>query len=262
MIMKRFFYFCILICASLSSCTKDEHNGIGNCPQPDVVGLMHDGGTLSEVNMYCFDAHDPNHPKGYEYLNKVKTLDSYCQMELYVDTKEINKTYESSDMFYIAKEHYLKRTSCMVKDYQLGLMGWPCFYTAYTNGEVSITCDKVLFGKEAGANLSEHFIINSYTSCLPVGIDSPKLLCNYGEKMPILMNEYFAANNTWFTVKYKLYLASDPSEKYDELTFKLSIPLLIEDVHKYVVSKYNGTNEPMKTTERTFEAECKVKFNW
>lgn len=279
--MKRFFYLCILLCAAFTSCKKDEteiDNDKSVGLNIDHTGYFANGGTTAKMNMFCLDV---PYPSGIgidpgTYYEMIKTIEDYSKMEFVVEREYksfISPTYLPEEEWQkrraiskIEKE-YLTDKAKFVYDVYLDNIdkyrnGWPVFYTAYTNGDVSITCDKVLFGEEPGSNLSKYFTIRPKTDCLIAGKDSTRFLYKFPDEMPTRMDKYFSVKETWLSSEYCLRFASSPEEKYDELTFKLSIPLLIDDVHEYAVSLYNGTNEPMKTTERTFEAECKVKFNW
>ena len=66
------------------------------------------------------------------------------------------------------------------------------------------------------------------------------------------------------TLKYCYLIKNleEPTERYEEVTFTLTIPASLEHVRDYVTSAYEGENAPMKVTDATYTASFTVKFNW
>lgn len=206
-----------------------------------------------------------------EYYPKTKVVQDYDAFKLYLFLNRDAYTYMSdnvNEMRSISKiedECCREKSLFILEDYKeyknKDSVGWPVLFTAYTNGEVSVTCDKMLFGEKAGANLSSYFSISAESACIPIGIENPRLLYRFGEEIPNNLSELFV-RGTWLQPKYILQFAKLPSEKYDELTFNISFPILIEHMRNYAVAKYKGKELASKYSEVTYKAECRIKFNW
>ena len=278
--MKQFFSFflCVLFGLSFYSCQSDE-------PGPaevniDIKGHLWDGGEISGINFYCIEKYNSHIGEPhYQYNPRVKTLknysDFYLQLEFnrnapfyqtddadeMVAIGKIEGDYEKSKSLFIVEE-YEKYRHNNQRDEQ-----WPNLFTAYTNGEVSITCDKVLFGEEPGTNLDKYFNVNKGLTdldsrCLPVGIENPRMLYNFGEEIPSDMDKFFV-KGTWLQPQYYLQFKDLPTEKYDELTLSVTFPMIREHVRNYAVAKYRGeTVTSPKLTEDVFKADCPIKFEW
>jgi hypothetical protein len=273
MIMKKKKYLILFLCASLfAACQKDDIVKIndvderipGNLPEPERDGLMYDGRNINTYILYCIDS--PMH----KYDESVKTIDDYSKMRLSLEEKYQSRELNINDQERIPvarmrDDYYRQKTAFIYNEYMIhfdkALNGWVFFLTAYINGEESITCDKVLWGEEPGTDLKKHFLIQSYACCMPVGIENPKLLYNYGE-MPESMSD-FCPMEAWLQEEYDLILCSEPEERYDELTFTLTLPVKIEHTYDYILAKYRGDEDAeLKTTEEVFTSQCTVKFNW
>lgn len=286
--MKQYFsiFLCVLFGLSFYSCQSDE-------PGPssyyrDWKGILGDGGQIDGVTLYCiekFNSHigEPH----YRYNPRIKTLnnysDFYLQLELYINPSLYYQSDDSLEMGMVTKyeEDYYKTISqFMVEEYDRwkyktkSLIEWPIFASAYINGEVSITCDKVLFGENPGTNLDKYFSVNKFYAendqfienagfnCLPIGIENPKMLYNFGEEIPSDMDKFFV-KGTWLQRKYYLQFKELPTEKYDELTLSVTFPMIREHVRNYAVAKYRGeTVTTPKLTEDVYKADCPIKFEW
>ena len=271
--MKHVFcFFCLLaLCVSICmlafiSCSKDggDKEPWMGCPAPDNVGLMMDGGNLDSVILYCVGKSD-----GWRDTSP-KTLKSYTGMCLGTQGDAgynfaVTGTPGSFDIWHLENSYFRQKTAFLVEEYNKWayelVIAWPCFWTAYNNGEVTITCDKVLFGEEPGTNLSQYFNISGNGHCMPVGIENPKMLYNYGEELPSLMCDFFK-KEVWLEDEYCMSFVTEPEEKYDELTFSLTMPLKLEHVYEYSRDVYNTGKAEMKFTEKTYISNCTVKFNW
>lgn len=248
-----------LAMTTLAACDKDEDNEpVKEVPSLAPIGLMGDGGLISGIKLS---------------RNVDTPIGDYSSLHLRVEVETINKYQPHPDdtekmkEYYAVKnltdDYYMEKTKFIRQDYQEyeDRFSWPAFCTAYVNGEVSITCDKPLFGLEAGKNLSQHFKIVTSANCLPVGIEEPSLLYHFGDKLPDNMAEFFPMH-AWVLYDYWLTPASVPEEEYEELTFKFTFPMIAEYSFKYHLSKYRGIDEELGRKEEVFQAECLVKFNW
>ena len=272
---KRVYLILVLFISFLTACNKDDvvknndedERIIGGLPQPDFTGLMDDGGSIITYILYCMGG--PMH----KYDTSIKTIDDYSKMWLSIQEKSesfelsINDLERMTTVGKMESDYYRQKTAFICSEYNKhrdkALNGWTFFETAYINGEVSITCDKVLWGEEPGTDLKKHFYIYSAAYYMPVGIENPKLLYNYGE-MPenISMSDFFPME-AWLQYSYEMELISEPEERYDELTFTLTMPVKIEHTHDYFLAKYMGNEDAeLKTTEEVFTSQCTVKFNW
>ena len=270
--MKKRVYLILVFCMSfLTACHKDDvavdDRTPGNLPEPNFDGLMYDGCGLEKYYFYCID----NSMNRYD--TSIKTIDSYSKMCLSIEEKFKNYGLDVNDpdripVARMKNDYYRQKTAFIYREYQThmdkALNGWTYFLTAYVNGDVSITCDKVLWGEEAGTDLKKHFNIYSAAYCMPVGIENPTLLYNYGEMQENMMNmSDFFPMEAWLQDSYEMYVSSEPEERYDEITFTLTLPVKIEHTYDYILAKYRGNEDAeLKTTEKVFTPQCTVKFNW
>ena len=260
-------------------------------------GRLWDGHDISQIGLYCIEKDSSVKiviDVARTYWVKTKTIKDYSDMDfMYLELTYgrdwdklrqhygIEKGDEAIKISRLEKEYYINKSSLLVEDYDafvydsdpnrnywkydfenLWFVGYPDFYTAYVNGEVSITCDKTLYGEEPGTNLSKHFSVISKGGCVPVGIENTRLLHHFGEVLPTDMEEIFP-HEAWLHRNYYMYFKDIPSEKYDNLTLHLSIPMTVEHSMDYIVSEYKG-NAPSapQYTETVFEADCPINFNW
>lgn len=283
--MNKKLYFNILLgilsCVSLLACSDD--NSIGNSPPLYSTGFLWDGGGISKVGLYCIEKdslHRFHFSDEVGYVAKTKTIGDYSDMLLYISIHScyysdrllsrygITNKAEREKISKLEKEYYKTKSALLVEDLDsfanhsretVGSL-WPAFFTAYVNGEVTITCDKPLYGELPGTNLGKYFDVISLGGCLPVGKESTKLLYHFGQKLPTDMEELFP-QEAWLVPYYELHFKELPSEKYDNLTLHLSFPMTIEHSLDYVVSQYNGRGFS-RYTETVFEADCPINFNW
>ena len=266
--MKKALYLllCCILTAVFSACQNDdvrEHPA----PVPNREGLLIDGGRISKVGLYCLKD-EAMHDAWFNYYPKVKTLNDYSDIASFClwlhDERWVYSTDNLEEKMAITSltEAYCKKKSSFILEVykEKHILGWPDFYTAYTNGEVTITCDKTLFGEAPGTNLTHHFVINGSDGCIPVGVESPELRYTFFDDSATLMSERFPVG-VWLQPKYSLQFKSFPEEKYDSLTLSLTMPLIIEHITEYAVETYEGKNPTPIFTEEVFTAECPIKFN-
>ena len=282
--MKHYFSFllCILSGITLFSCQSDE-------PGPaevyiDSKGSLWDGGEISGIDFYCIEKYNSHIGEPYyQYNPKVKTLKNYSDFYLQLEFKTKGHDAPSAadaQIIIIQKDYKKSKSSFIVTEYDKFRQKnqrdeeWPNLFTAYINGVVSIACDKVLFGEEPGTNLDKYFNVNRYyavhdmfvenagSRCLPIGIENPRMLYNFGDEIPSDMDKFFI-KGTWIQPEYYLQFKELPTEKYDELTLSVTFPMIREHVWDYAVAKYRGKAvTTAKLTEAVCKADCPIKFEW
>ena len=288
----RILFLLALAFAGLVSCQSDEDGTENEQPEIangqeegenglsgvnlDTTGWLLDGGRISSVSLYCIKKNEiMGNVHWQDYYASTKTLKDYSEMQLDIKVNNDAQGYFPADtavsnaISRLEVKYYKERTAFIVDEMLKyisssipgKMAGWPDFLTAYINGEVVITCDKVLYGEEPGTNLSGHFRVLSDTQCLPVGVENPSLLYNYGDQMPTILSEYLPTG-AWLKPDYWLEFDNAPAEKYDNITLHLTFPLLLEHSRDYAVELYRGNNSDMKYTEHVFNADCSINFNW
>lgn len=145
---------------------------------------------------------------------------------------------------------------------EIQVMNIISFLFAYIDGEPTITCDKTLFGLEPGTNLSSHFqVCNvSWPRSIPFGIEEPDLLYKCGDGLPVAMDKFFA-DKSWVRKFNCIELIDIPAEEYEELTFHVSFPMILEHTVEYAIDQYYGRRPERKFTKKTFESDCRVVFS-
>lgn len=261
--------------ASLLSCQNDDdsQNEIPNGLNLEIEGTLLDGGQISDISLYCIEKKEGAMigKLWYEYYPEIKTVKNYDDFTLYLLLNRNNPLYKSDDaeemsaIIKMEKEYCKEKTSFIIEQYldfeKSSTSGWPALFSAYTNGKVSITCDKTLFGEVPGTNLDAYFNVYSVCGCLPVGIENPRFLYNYGEERISDMSKLFV-KETWLQPVYYLQFGKMPSEKYDELTLHIAFPMRIEHTRDLIVAKVRGQELQQRYSESVFETECKIKFDW
>lgn len=251
--------FGVLMC----SCNDDDSTQhFENCP-PLYVGYFISGGDIYDANLYCLNNLESNGMPTDEFFDLTKYVKDYDDFKLCIRLKYdtipslgnqyAQHQYETKNYsFYIeALDNYRKtNNSCQ-----------PKIATAYINGEVSITCDKTLFGEAPGTNLSKYFTVYDTCPCIIIGRENPKFLYNFGEELPKDMQSFFA-NDTWLQHSYWLEFTEHPSEKYDNLTFYMTLPMIRQHSREYYDSIELGHEEEMQYSEIVFTGECHLVFNW
>lgn len=265
--MKHVIYILlgILVSFTFYSCQNDDDIEIP-APLPSRVGSLYDGSQISAVEFYSRGKFVPADGVSSTHTD---ILNNYSELEFRVAVvvKGLGpQTKEMATIDSLVDEFYKEKTQFIAEDYHRyeaeGHKGdWPYFFTAYTDGEVTITCDKTLFGKLPGTNLSKFFDVAPYSGCLATGIENPKLCCKFGDELPANMEQFFE-KESWLQVEYNLKFNEMPSEKYDSLTFELTLPMLIEHARDYVVAKQKNVDAVVKYTKSIAKVQCHVKFKW
>ena len=258
--MKNFFpiLLCILLGCSFVSCEKDMPPR--SYPPPYVKGRLGDGGRINQILLSTEETSFSNYSDikiklKIDATSKVSPLITSSNSE---KINELKKEYVLAKSLFIQESYDIAMKTLDIHDWN---MGWPDLYTAYVNGDVTITCDKPLFGEEPGTNLSKYFRVIPRNSCMPVGVSEPYLLYDFGDSIPTNINELFA-KEAWLHYIYNLFFEELPSEQYKDLTLRVSIPMLLECYEDYVVAEYIGQPLESKYREATFSRDLKIKFNW
>ena len=263
-------YAFLLIMASLSSCSTDENE--------ELTGPIYNFPELSassrvdSLRFTCFFSLE-NAGEGGESSHSLCLDYENTHLFLSVENKGINASDRDDEYWYCMKavsELGAKYASPAMKDsYQKYLVNrtraYTPFLTMYINDMVTITCDKELFGKEAGLNLSPHFAL-TYCSNegLPGGVigkETPRMLYDWGERMPTELDRFFL-KGSWLQREYYIKFLDIPEEKYDELTLTVNIPLKDAKWWEYYQEQYQGKTPELEIVERNLRADCKLLFKW
>lgn len=175
-------------------------------------------------------------------------------------------TQAAIDINNLVRDWYRQRTDFILEQYKQSTRpGWPIFFTAYINGGVQLTCDKVLFGQQPGEDLSHHFKVTPPYYFLPVGREQPQVQYNFEDENQLIagirMTDFFT-KDSWMHFSYLIRFMEEPTERYDELTFTLKFPASLEHVSDFVTSAYIGENAPMQVTDTTYTASFTAQFSW
>ena len=258
--MKHFFpiLLCILLGCSFVSCEKDVT--VRPYVPSYVKGRLGDGGRINQILLSTEETSFSNYSDikiklKIDATSKVSPLITSSNSE---KINELKKEYVLAKSLFIQESYDIAMKTLDIHDWN---MGWPDLYTAYVNGDVTITCDKPLFGEEPGTNLSKYFRVIPRNSCMPVGVAEPYLLYDFGDSIPTNINELFA-KEAWLHYIYNLFFEELPSEQYKDLTLRVSIPMLLECYEDYVVAEYIGQPLESKYREATFSRDLKINFDW
>lgn len=267
---KKVFYLALaLFSLAVASCKDDGGDtepGWTPAPQPDPKGWLLDGGSIRDMEFTCPPMHLPAYKGGgivkltdYSKLSLEVKIPSYGGISAYAPD-DIKEWGAYSDFM---RECFMERSAVIVKAYEeYGYKAiWPDMFSAYTYEDVSLTCDRTLFGQEPGTDLSPYFAINRVGPCSVVGAENMTFLYNFGEEPPTNMRDNFPVG-VWLHHLYMIRPASVPEEKYDNLTFRLSIPVRREHSIEHFLSKYKGEEKPLRKSDVLLEADCEVEFAW
>ena len=277
-------FICFLLVMAFLSCSKDEDDTCNSKyreqPSPDQVGTVIDGGELSETSLQinCLGLNPETNTivssSSYPFLapfNDYSTMvfPFYLVRKEETALTELLSSLNESEVIQIGnlyREHNKERVAFLIDAYfnkyttiQYN-QSWPFFCTAYINGDVSVICDKTLFGEAPGSNLARHFSFESYP-CMMVGIDEPILVYGFDDELPTDADGVFP-QGAWLKAAYSMRFRDIPSEKYDDITFTLSIPVIREHCRKYIVYQYMGKELESKYSECTITGACHLQFDW
>lgn len=271
--MKKcnFLILSVFVCLVCQSCHNEEIEDIEVIENFNVstVGMLLDGGAISNIDLYCMENKRTTFgEQWWEYYPKTKIVSDYSSFWLMLMLHRNAGVYTPNNIeemrsIGILKADYEKERSLFIYESytKKHAQQWPALFTAYLNGELSITCDKILFGEQPGTNLISYFTVTPTTPCIPIGIENPKFLYDFGEEIPTEAPKLFI-KETWLQSEYHLRFAKQPSEKYEDLTLHVSFPMIREHIDNIAVSKYKGTELVNMFSEVVFTADCTIKFNW
>lgn len=289
--MKK--YLLILAMAmTVVACSDDEGSGpmeVMSKPNCLIEANLIEGAhayTLDDVDLGLFK-NEPNYfdkdaRKQYsEYFDSIASNISHKPMDyknmrlLFHISQDEHKTNVTADIDSEGRAEYAKlmeqiagqvwldenETETLLKNWQKAghtrVVNKPMFYMARFYDQVTITADKALFGQPASTNLSKHFYGEGCNLCLPQGsLTDYTFLYRYDSpehSMPVV--EYFP-DGSWLQRCYAFGLCDMPEERYDEVTFNITLPIVCEDWCDY----YCHNRAELPTTQRTLTASCTVKL--
>ena len=263
------FFFLSALC--LSSCQNDDdvpNSDVPDFPGPKLEGTLMDGGQISGIGFYCDDYSLRGDRTYKEHWAETKTVKDYGAFRLILDVEQEAGTYQSGDsaeMSAVRKyesEYCKEKSSFIIESYRKHgpYAAWPELLTAYLNGDFTITCDKPLFGQQPGTNLSQHFTFTTVFPCVPVGVETPHFLYDYGESQNKTVSSIFV-KGVWLTYRYYFEFTEQPSEKYDEITLHITMPIQKEHVSDIAAARYKTGEFAPKFSEVVYQADCQIKFN-
>ena len=253
--------------------------------------LMSDGGRISGIKLICLDKGGNLDAESYYYWNyqekgTTPIFKKYSDIKLHVPVQRIYAIYSAPELdrgtqsavfkkFYEygkkRMEYVWKEQNEFMDSMRIALSGYgglptSIFFTASIDGEVTLTCDKPLFGQQPGENLASHMKVKNYCACcLPAGHENPWMYYNFEDCQliweGIRMSNFFKLDS-WLVLKYIIEFIDIPEEQYDELQFKLTMPLQRDHVQQSILNKINGMSDTLKVTHDVYTATCTVKFNW
>ena len=142
----------------LLSCQNDElEKGITSEIVLPREGLLLDGGRISDISLYCLELEKPHiGEQWWEYYPRTKTVKGYDAFKLLLFPHTNAPQYNSDDreemdaIKKIEEAYYKEKSMFILEAYneynKTGVTGWPDVFTAYATEDITITCDKVLFG--------------------------------------------------------------------------------------------------------------------
>jgi len=278
--MKYLLIITMAVCLLLCACNKDANEQLPNDPAGYYLsseGLMMDGQSIKELELYIIEREITNlsgfnipafYTNEYTYKQKEPVFADYSSVKIYAIFEHQGSIFVNDTTFnHLIVDWYNRRTDFILAQYRqrTAPMEWPLFFTSYVNGDVQLTCDKVLFGHQPGEDLSQHFKVTPPYNYLPVGREQPRVQYSFDNRKQLLsgvpMADFFT-KDSWMQSAYLIRFIDEPSERYDDLTFTLTFPASLEHVKEFCTSKYKGENAPMKVTDTTYTASFTAKFNW
>lgn len=233
------------------SCSEERGEPIPPNPDPDLrFDGITDGANLTNIDL----SYKQLPRRGFEGFH------------LYINPKFKSLHPTLNEVEKIEDEYLIKRYSFIDEALHGNFFLYPSYYAAYVNGEVNITCDKILFGKEPGELLNEFFVLNkSYTPdlrCIVAGVEEPGFLSGFEDELPTDMAQIFSPEAWLSRYSYAWAFKEMPKEKYPRVTFYLTFPVKKEHTRDYASAIYDGETPERIFTEEVFTAECTVVFKW
>ena len=129
--------------------------------------------------------------------------------------------------------------------------------TAYFDEGFSVTADKTLFGRAPGTDLTDKF---ENITLVPIveGLTNPVITGDFENGDRSLSK--FVRKGAWFHTLF-LKLKSKPAERYPEITFIFTIPMIKENMVNQVVADYFGREIGPKYTSVIYRnIKCTVRL--
>jgi hypothetical protein len=265
-----------LVAICILSCDKDEEQEpinevIGNSQQPCYYGEIKTADGITGLDLYVVEnfqdfSDQPDNGPVADY-STFQILGEICQGTFqYIDSTYENNSSEIQTAVEYMRLGFGKERTRFIQDAFIAAYGepvykyldkWPCLYTAYINGDITISCDRKLFGKEPGEDISQYFNVYGTAECVPIGRENSTILYNFEEQKPKAISELMQ-KDTWLQKYFYFYFREIPEEKYDTLTFKITIPITREHYTKYFYGICVDENGPLKVTNDTLVSERQV----
>lgn len=259
----------LLLTCAFSSCNHDDEDIIRSIPVYELnVGEMFPADEIISIELETAKRENFIPIEGYVHT-------SYASFGLRADIKKMT-TYLYSDQFQdypwstkegiytLEKEYWNEKTKFIQEVFNDKVndpLFWPHLFTAYIDNGVTITCDKKLFNKEPGENLSQYFHAEGSANCLPIGREDPYLLFSFNEDISRSMTVYFR-KDAWLQRCYFFYFSEEPQEKYEELTFTLTVPVVRELITESMANRYLGKGDTIITSNDVYTGTCTVHFDF
>lgn len=277
--MKDRLFTLLLFLASfmLISCSDDEDNNAGAYLDPSGGVILSPEEFPFEYGVFAGDNMDYNYPFVFEdSLRRYKerkplAYDNMVLFTFYVtlDAEELRKkTEEIIGLQTSRSTMFLGNYRRLILD-EVGK--WERYgkhlraaesssFTSSIDGDVTITADKVLFGQEAGTDLSEHFnVLEPNPFVLSADLESPKIIYNAKEYMPTRISELFI-KGSYASTHYAFYLTDIPEENYDEINFTVTIPVEDQYIYSYYKKLESDPKAQLEKVKRVISSTANVKF--
>lgn len=225
--------------------------------------------TLTSYNSHDFDfeLHRDN-TKYFDFerdpdFSSIKSL-SYA----YINEK-MKKINDLADSIYATLPYIEHPDSLRDLGIPDGKMFWyPAVFSATVNGKISVTCDKTLYGQKPGTNIADYFLTGWHLNDIEIiGVEEPKAILP-SKNIHLPLSEAYCEGLWLRSQSFHVFsFGTDkdgnfPTEKYDELTLTLSIPVKIESTYSYAASKYFNKQIGQHYTDTVFTASHKLYFKW
>lgn len=269
--MKRILRFVLLSIIILSTSCSDDKGKLDYDLMPDRFPELSPSEVIDSLKLTGIYA-DINGYNGENYTTRLCYDYENTYFELRVEYKGIRASDIGEEELYcmkamaeLGKEYTTPAMEKSYREYSHGGRPYIMFLTSYINGKVTMTCDKKLFGQEAGTDISSHFSLyyssNPCMMCGVIGEEMPRMQYEWGEEMPTELDKFFL-KGSWLQKEYLMKFRDIPEEKYDELTMTINFPLKDAKWYEYFRDKYRGNTPELKIEERSMSAKCKLTFIW
>ncbi len=283
--------FLLTIVLFLLACNKEEYEMIG--PFAGSAPALYDAGRVQNVVCYAMDTVDlrlqregyfnptPDEAKRFDSIRQAAvhlpmSYDNVCirfalrtsedMLEMSYNSEKEKKGVEKYNQFVQKVSNKVRPSISQRQELEQllasqGVMNirglYPFFFTARITGAPIITASRVLFGQQAGTDLSSHFVVEGASLALPQGAftDFGFFFWYDAVERPTSLSDYFA-QDTWLQSSYVFRFRDVPEEEYEDLTLNISLPVACEYWYEYYRM---GLNE-VRREQRTLEASSVVRI--